>query len=510
MSRTAAASVLGIDVGTESIRAGLYSLCGDMLTAGAEPVATAHPRVGWAEQSPGDILVSLYAAVAAATEGRPPPAAICLASTAVSAIAVGNDDIPIGLSLLWMDTRAADEAAELNRTGHPVLRQTGGQLSPEWMVPKALWLARHDQTRYAAARRIVDVHDWVLFQLTGRWSLAEATIAAEWCYDPVTGRWPDDLLADVGIAGVLEGWDVPKLPAGAVAGYLTPQAAAMTGLPAGIPVVQGLMDSYAAALAADVYQKGRVTVSIGSSSSYLGLASRPVFDRRLLGPVPAVFGPGSYVQQGGQTSAAVAAGWFRKQLAPAVSFVDLDAQAASIPPGADGLWAIDTWQGSRTPYRDPAARAMWGGLSLAHTRAHLFRALLESVAFGGRAVVQTLVEAGVAAHELVVTGGAAQSSLWMQIHADVLGSPLLRLDATQPVTLGAAMCAAVGVGAYRDLAAAATAMTSASPGWLPDPDRNSVYDRLYDDYLYRLAAARSLDRSGSPAAEPNTVVPDTR
>ena len=493
------ATVLGIDLGTGSVRAGLYSQAGALLAAGEQSVATQHPRPGWAEQSPAEVLDGLHRAVAAATAGSPPPAALCVASTAVSAVPVGDDDAPVGPTLLWMDTRATGEAAEITRTGHPALRYTGCQVSPEWMLPKALWLARRDPSRYAAARRIVDVHDWVMFRLTGEWSLARATIAAEWTYDPLAGAWPADLLSTLGVPGLLSGWEVPRLPPGAMAGRLTPQAAAATGLPAGLPVVQGLMDSYAAALAADVYQPGRVAVSIGTSSSYLGLSGRLAPDPRLLGPVPEALGPGTVVQQGGQTSAAAVAEWFSRQLAPGVPLAALDAEAAAIAPGADGLWAVDTWQGCRTPHRNPAARGMWGGLTLAHTRAHLFRATLESVAFGGRAVLETLEEAGVDGRELVVTGGAARSSLWMQIHADVLGRPLLRLAAEQPVTLGAAMCAAAGVGAYPDLAAAAAAMSATRQGWLPDPERHQAYQPLYASYRHRLASVSSLDGAGLSA-----------
>ena len=491
--RAGGATLLGIDVGTGSVRAGLYAQDGTLLSAHEERVATAHPRPGWAEQSPAQVLKGLHRAVAAVSAGSPPPAALSVASTAVSAAAIGADDVPVGPSLLWMDTRAADEAAEITRTRHPVLRYTGCQVSPEWMLPKALWLARRDPSRYAAARRIVDVHDWVMFRLTGEWSLAQATIAAEWSYDPLAGGWPAGLLSTLGVPGLLSGWDVPRLPPGAVAGRLTPQAAASTGLPAGLPVVQGLMDSYAAALAADVYQPGRVAVSIGSSSSYLALSRQFSSDPRLLGPVPEALGPGTIVQQGGQTSAAAVAEWFSRQLAPGVPLAALDAEAAAVGPGADGLWAVDTWQGSRTPHRNPAARGMWGGLTLAHTRAHLFRATLESVAFGGRAVLETLEEAGVDSRELVVTGGAARSSLWMQIHADVLGRPLLRLDAEQPVTLGAAMCAAVGAGTHLSLAAAAAAMSATSQGWLPDPERYQAYQPLYASYLDRAASVSSLD-----------------
>ena len=481
-----AGTVLGLDLGTGSIRAGLYSDTGTLLAEHEHDIMTIHPRAGWAEQSPHEVLEGVYQAVAAVTTGRAPPAAMCVASTAVTAIAVGPGAEPLGPALLWMDMRAASEAAEINRSRHPALRHTGGQVSPEWMLPKALWLARHDRPRYAAARRIVDVHDWVMFQLTGEWTLALSTIAAEWCYDPLTGIWPADLLDRLGISELLDGWAVPKLAAGTVAGQLTSRAAASTGLPAGLPVVQGLMDSYAAALAAGIYQAGRVTATIGTSSSYLSLTGKPVYDPRLLGPVPEAFGPGTFVQQGGQTSAAALVEWFSQQLAPGVPVPVLDAEAAGIEPGADGVWAVDTWQGCRTPHRNPAARGMWGGLALAHTRAHLYRATLESVAFGGRAVLEALEEAGANSGEIVVTGGAARSSIWMQIHADVIGRPLLRLPARQPVTLGAAICAAAGSGLHQDLRTAAAAMTTTIPGWEPDPDRHQAYKSLYTDYVDRL------------------------
>ena len=229
------AAVLGIDLGTGSVRAGLYSRSGALLAAHEECVTTTHPRPGWAEQPPRDVLAGLYRAVAAVTAGLPPPAALSVASTAVTAVAVDDDDIPLGPALLWMDTRASAEAAEITNTRHPVLRYTGGQVSPEWMLPKALWLARHDPARYAAARRIVDVHDWVMFRLTGRWSLAQATIAAEWSYDPLAGGWPAGLLADLGLAALLDGWDVPRLPAGAAAGRLDRGGGQEHRAPAGRP-----------------------------------------------------------------------------------------------------------------------------------------------------------------------------------------------------------------------------------------------------------------------------------
>src|SRR5262249_5136995 len=157
--------------------------------------------------------------------------------------------------------------------------------------------------RYAHARRLVELHDWILFRLTGRWALASSTASAEWGYDPHAQAWPLDLLDQVGLTDLIQRWPETLLAPGDAAGAVIPAAAA-TGLPYGLPVYQGLMDSFAAALACDAFRPGRAAVSLGSSSAYMALTPEPVSDPRLLGPIRDALGPGTYLMQGGQTSAA--------------------------------------------------------------------------------------------------------------------------------------------------------------------------------------------------------------
>lgn len=477
-------AVLGLDVGTESARAGLFGLDGCLLAEGRAGYPTRHPQPGWAEQDPAAVWDAVRAALHACLSRAPGvrPAAMSLCATAVSAITVDGDGQPTGPVLLWMDTRAAAEAEEITATGDPCLRYTGGQVSPEWMLPKALWLRRHQPGRYARARWLVELHDWILFRLTGRWALATATASAEWGYDPHARAWPAGLLEQIGLPDLTRRWPEALLAPGESAGPVTPAAAEATGLPPGLPVFQGLMDSFAAALACDVFQPGRVAVSLGSSSSYMALTTGSAADPRLLGPIRDALGPGTWLMQGGQTSAASLARWFSHELGGGLDPAALDAEAAEVPAGSDGIIALDTWQGSRTPFRDPRRRGAFTGLTLGHGRAHLYRAVLESVAYGGRQVVEAITGTTVGPHELVLTGGGAQSRLWLEVHADVLDRPLLQLNRPHPAALGAAICAASGLGAFPDLRSAAAAMSQVIPAAEPDPRHRATYDAAYQAY----------------------------
>jgi sugar (pentulose or hexulose) kinase len=483
-------AVIGIDVGTEGARAAAFSLHGDLLSQAESSYGTRFPKPGWAEQNPEAIWEALSTAVRQCVHDTPLQVQACsLASTAVSAVALNTMATPITPSIMWMDTRAAREAEEITATGDPALWYTGGTVSPEWMLPKALWLKRHEPDLWQSARWFVDVHDWLVNKLTGRLVGATATASAEWSYDPA-GGWPVDLLASVDLSDVVHRWPEQFLEPGEIIGPLTEEASRVTGLRAGLPIIQGLMDSYAGAIACNVFRPGRVTVSLGTSSAYIGLIETPVSDRRLLGPVRDGVGRGTYVAQGGQTSAGALVRWFCSELGCGMSAGELDQLAWPIAPGADGLLAIDTWQGSRTPHRDPMRRGAFVGLSLAHRREHLYRAVLESVAFGGRQVLEALLDVGARCSEIVIAGGGSRSQLWTQIHADVLGVPVTPLAQADQVALGAAMCAAVGNRSFTGLRQAASAMSQLAQPVAPIAANEEAYKAHFMFYQ------RASDRLG--------------
>jgi FGGY-family pentulose kinase len=481
--------LLGVDVGTTSARAALFDANGSMLASSGVSYETSHPRPGWAEQHPYEIQAAVEAAVRRVSANRGEQVAGCaLASTAVSVVTVDASGEAIGPVILWMDTRASKEAAEINARNHPALRYTGGSVSPEWMLPKALWLKRNDPERYHQTAYLVEIHDWLVHRWTGQWVLSLPTVCAEWSYVPELGGWPVELLEAVGLKDVIEKWPNDILHAGEAVGGLTAEAAAATKLPEGLPLSQGLMDSYAAACACDVFSPGRLSLSLGSSSCYLAMTKRPIFDERLLGPVAGAFGPSRWIVQGGQTSAASTLDWFVRHLAPGRTYRYLDEEAELLPPGSEGVWAMDTFQGCRTPHRDPASRGAFGGLNLSHGRAHLYRSLLEAVAYGGRQIVEVMGQCGVVASSITACGGGARSPLWMQIHADVLGRPVSVIDQTEPAALGAALSAGVGIGIYPNLETGTTAAYRIAHTYEPRPEVAEAYAQGYRRYLRTYSA----------------------
>jgi sugar (pentulose or hexulose) kinase len=292
-----------------------------------------------------------------------------------------------------------------------------------------------------------------------------------------------------GLEHARSGWpDRPGAPAGQV-GTLTSAAASACDLDRGVLVAHGTMDSYAAALACGVLTRGRLAVSLGSSSCYLAEIDEPRADPRLLGPVPDAFEPDRYGVQGGQTSAGSVVRWFRTQFAREASLAELDAEAARWPVGAGGVRAIETFQGSRTPHRDPARRGAVYGLNLAHDRGAVHRALLEAVAVGGRVILDAMRDTCPSLEHVVACGGATRSPLWMQMHVDALGLPLETLDEPDAAALGAAICAAACADIYPDLASAADEMTRRGATYLPDPEAEAVFADLRRDYA---AAAEAL------------------
>jgi FGGY-family pentulose kinase len=493
--------VLGLDVGTQSLRAALVDLSGRTVAFGVSPIETRYPQPSWAEQDPTDWWSAAREAVARAVElKRVKPeqvVGIGLDCTACTVVACDNDGQPLRPALLWMDQRAYREADDISRTGDPVLRYVSGRVSPEWMLPKALWLKRNEPEVFAKAGRVVECTDWMMHRLTGGWTLSLNHVAVKWNYSRPDGGWPLALLSAVGLDDLLGKWPEAIVPLGKGDAVLCPSAAEDLGLKPGTPVAQGGIDAYLGMIGMGATGDGDVAVIVGSSTCHLAQSKKGVFGSGAAGCYPDATVEGLYTLEAGQTATGSILDWYRRHFAGREQleadrrgvnvYSVLDEQAAAVPPGSEGVIVRDDWQGNRSPFKNPRARGAIVGLSLSHGPGHIFRALYEATACGTRHILDDASAHGLRVERIFLGGGGAKSPLWLQIHADVLKRPIHLTRETESCALGSAIAAAVAARVYPGFDTAARAMVSFERVVEPNPDHLDAYDALFERYvdLYR-------------------------
>ena len=488
--------LLGLDFGTQSVRAALVKPNGQIVAFGTHALETTYPKPAWAEQSPAQWWAGLSIAVREAlakANARPEQIrGIGLDTTACTVVACRADGTVLRPALLWMDQRSAAEADRISATADPVLKYVSGKVSPEWMLPKALWLKNHEPENYNSAERLVECTDWMMFQLTGQWTLALNHVAVKWNYAKPDGGWPERMIESVGLGDIFAKWPTEIVPLGRGNSTLSAQAAAHLGLVAGTPVAQGGIDAYLGMLGMGATANGDVAVIVGSSTCHLAQSKSGVFGSGAAGCYPEATVEGLYTLEAGQTATGSILDWFRRHLATAQEaeanargvsvYQILDQQAAAVPAGCDGLTARDDWQGNRSPYKNPAARGAWTGLSLAHTPAHMYRSIYEATALGTRQILEDAAQFGLAVNRIFLGGGGAKSALWTQIHADSIGKPIHIPAESESCALGSAMAAGLAAGIYADFDAASAGMVRIERVVDPNPSMKGVYDEVFARY----------------------------
>jgi FGGY-family pentulose kinase len=497
---------LGLDVGTQSVRAALFDNAGACRAFATAPLDTFHPYPAWAEQDAEQWWRAARAAVpealARAGAHSDDVAAIGLDCTACTVLACLRDGTPLRRALLWMDQRSFREAEQISATGDPSLRYVSGVVSAEWMLPKALWLKRNEPAVYARTERMVECTDWFMFKLTGEWTLSLNNVTVKWNYARPDGGWSRALLSAVGLDDLPGKWPETIVPLGKGAARLSAVAATQLGLRAGTPLAQGGIDAYLGMLGLGAVGAGDLAMIMGSSTCHLAMSERGVFGSGMAGSYPDAVVEGLYTLEGGQTATGSILDWYRRHFAGHESaeaertgrnvFELLDAKAAAVPPGCEGLVCLDYWQGNRSPLKDPLARGAWWGLTLSHGPGHVFRSIYEATAFGTRHILEDLENHGFMVARLFAGGGGAKSRLWVQIHADVLGRPVLLPAEGEACALGSALVAAVHAGHYPDLDEAARRMVRVAGVVEPRGENRAVYDACYGRYRATYPALRAL------------------
>jgi xylulokinase len=469
--------VLGIDLGTQSLKA---VVCDETLAVRGQHAIgydTRYPEPDRAEQDPRTWEAALGPAIAGALAraGAPPEAIAAVAITGQldGCIAVDASARPLHPALIWQDRRAVGDAARAD--AHLVFSLTGQVADASHMAPKIAWLRRACR----GATRFHQPVSYLVERLTGAAAIDPALASTTMLLELATGRWSAELLDAFEVAPD----ELPAIrPACEVAGALTAEGARLTGLPAGTPVAVGTGDDFASPLGAGAIAPGPIVCAIGTAEVVGALSASPVLDRA---PEPMVethaFPTGAFFVENPGWMSGGAVRWATRMLGLA-SDAELDALAHSAPPGAGGVTFIPALAGAMTPVWRPHARGTLHGLAAGHERAHVARAVLEGLAFAARDVVERLAELGLPAREVLLVGGGAQSQVWAQIRADVLALPhhvAARIDATP---LGAAMIAAVAAGVAPDLATLARRVPPPAAVFAPDPAAVPASDEAYRRY----------------------------
>ncbi|HVG17857.1 MAG TPA: xylulokinase [Blastocatellia bacterium] len=486
--------LLGIDVSTTGAKSLIIDGDGKVLADATAPLAVSTPRPLWSEQDPESwwqaVVNSTREALARADIPGARVAAIGLTGQMHGLILLDERRAVLRPAILWNDQRCGAECDDIRAIfgKENLVQVTGNDALTGFTAPKILWVQKNEPEIYSRVRHILLPKDYIRFKLTSTMAMDKADGSGTMLFDLKARDWSDEVLAALNIP---RDW-LPRTYEGPeVTGRVSPEAAEITGLRAGVPVVAGGGDQAAQAVGVGAVESGIVALTLGTSGVVFAATESPLIDAegRLHAFCHSV--PGRWHLMCVMLSAAGSLQWYRDSLAPQTSFEDLVAEAADVPAGSKGLLFLPYLTGERTPYPDPLARAAMVGLTVRHGRAHMTRAVLEGVAFGLKDSFELIKGAGLGTIEQVrVSGGGAKSLLWRQILADVLGVELVSVNTTEGAAYGAALLAGVGNKTWPDVDTACSKTVRTQNRVTPSDKTMTVYEELYPHYRNLYAALK--------------------
>ena len=440
------AKLLGIDVGTSGCKVVLLDERGTVLKqAGAEyPLHV--PRPLWSEQDPIDWWNGVLKCIQEI--GEPNVDAIGVTGQMHGSVFLDERDEVVRPAILWNDQRTADECQEIDRTvGQDRVRAiTCNPPLTGFQAPKLLWLRNHELAKYQRVRSLLLPKDYLRFKLTGEKGTEVSDASGTGLLNVPRRNWSDEMIAALEI-------DRSILPPVDESSVVMGRTKGVPGLADGIPVVGGGGDQAAGAVGTGAVRTGVISVSLGTSGVVFTALEAPNFD-----PAGAAHtfchANGAWHAMGVMLSCGGALRWYRDTLGGGKNYDQITAEAAEAPVGAAGMTFLPYLSGERTPHNDPRARGALAGLTLGHDRSHISRAVMEGISFGLLDGYQLLASLGATAEEVRVTSGGAKSRFWVQMLADMFGTPCVTLECDEGPAYGAAVLAGVGIGAWSSVVAA--------------------------------------------------------
>ena len=497
--------VIGVDVGTGSVRAGVFDLGGTILGYGTRDISIWRPREDYVEQSSNDVWSAACAAVrqaVAAAAVHPDSVKGISFDATCSLVALGEGDTPVTVSptgnaeqniIVWMDHRAIDQADRINRTHHPALKYVGGVISPEMEPPKLLWIKEHIPATWKNATRFLDLADFMVYRSTGTDARSLCTTVCKWLYDSRKRGWDRSFFKTIGLSELLSRGAIGTqvLPMGSYAGVLTAQAAHDLDLSPATKVAVGIIDAHAGGIGVmgmGFHARPRpadlekiLALIGGTSSCHMAVSRTPRFIHGIWGPYGEAMLPGLWLTEGGQSATgslidyvirnnnqygriAAAAGAEKISVYEYLNRIieRLKQESGKGPELVKDISILPYFLGNRSPNADPTARGIVSGLTLdesVETVARIYYATIQAIAYGTRHIIEEMNNHGYRVRRIHACGGGTKNPLWLQEHADITGCEVILPREPEAVLLGTAILAAVGARAFPSIMDAAVAMS---------------------------------------------------
>ena len=506
-------SLLGIDIGTTGAKAIVLEENGRIAGVVTEPYPTCTPRPLWSEQDPAEwwsaTCVAVGKVLASSSVAPTEVSGVGVSGQMVGLVVLDRENVPLRPCIMWNDQRSAREAEDM--TGKiglaSILKETSNPMFASFIAPKLEWVRRHEPDVFDRISRFMFPKDYIVYRLTGRIGTEVSDASGSCLLDVGKRSWSSAMVDAVGISA---DWLPECVESGDVVGKVSAQSAAATGLPAGTPVVAGAGDQPAQSLGCGVVEPGLCSVTVGTSGVVFAQTDRHV--RHPDGTLHAFCHslPRQWYVMGVMLSAGGSFEWLKGTLRAhkEVSFDELTELAEGAAPGSDGLIFLPYLSGERMPHNDPLARGGWIGLTRRHGLASMVRSVMEGITFGLYDLLSIIRRLGAPVDRIVASGGATESSLWLQMLADVLDAEIVTTTVTQGAAFGAAMLAGIGAGVFGSGRQAAEALIQVTGGCSPNREAQKEYQEahaIYGDLYPRLRDSfRAMnDFSQRSAPEPS-------
>lgn len=476
--------LLGIDIGTSACKVAVFDEEGNVLAQSNQSYPVYYPQSGWAEQNAEEWWTAICAGIRDVLSKEGVSAeqikGIGVDGQSWSAIPVDKKGHVLHNTPIWMDTRARYICDRIKEEigAERIFQVAGNDFQPSYVTPKLIWFKEEKPEIFDKAYKFLQSNSYVVMKLTGEMSQDYSQCygihffhIAELCYN-------EKLAAEMGLSPEL----LPKLyGCDEVVGGVTKEAALLTGLKEGTPVVAGGLDAACGTLGAGVYRPGETQEQGGQAGGMSICTDKALAHRALITGTHVV--PGLWLLQGGTAGGGGTLKWFRQELGKGLSFDELTVEAEKVKPGSDGVIFLPYMAGERSPIWNPDAKGVFYGLSFDKTRGHMIRALLEGVAFSLEHNLRVAAETGAVVDTLNAMGGASNSVLWTQIKADVTGKTIQVPSSDTATTLGAAILAGIGSGVYGTYEEAVKRTIRITRRQEPDAANHAVYQQMMDRYL---------------------------